>query len=104
MRVSDEDLRDMAVIAADGHVLGEVSALFLDVSTWAIVSLRVKLRREAAERLGASHSVFRAGTVDIPIQMVQSVGDTVVLSTAADELRALVTEVGTPVEPAAGPP
>jgi sporulation protein YlmC with PRC-barrel domain len=104
MRVSDEDLRDMTVIGADGHVVGEVSALVLDLATWAVAALCVKLRREAAERLGASHSVFRAGTVDIPIHMVQSVGDAIVLSTAADELRALVTEVGTPAEPAAGAP
>jgi sporulation protein YlmC with PRC-barrel domain len=104
MRVSDEDLRDKTVIGADGHVVGEVSALFLDVSTWAIASLRVKLRREVAERLGASHSVFRAGTVDIPIHMVQSVGDAVVLSAAVDELRALLTVVTSPVEPAAGAP
>jgi sporulation protein YlmC with PRC-barrel domain len=90
MRVSDEDLRNKTVIGADGHVVGQVGELVVEVTNWNVDSIRVKLRREAADRLGASHSVFHAGTIEIPIAMIQSVGDTVVLSVTADELRALV--------------
>src|SRR5262245_19898534 len=50
MRYSDEELRDKTVIGADGHVVGEVSALFVDPSSWTIDALRVKLRRETADR------------------------------------------------------
>lgn len=87
MRLSDENLRGRTVIGADGQAVGEVAALFLDSEAWAIESLQVKLRKEIADRLGASRSVFRAGTVEIPVRLIQSVGDAVVLSIAVDGLR-----------------
>jgi len=87
MRLSDENLRGRTVIGADGQAVGEVAALFLDSEAWAIQSLQVKLRKEIADRLGASRSVFHAGTVEIPIRLIQSVGDAVVLSVAVDGLR-----------------
>jgi sporulation protein YlmC with PRC-barrel domain len=87
MRLSDENLRGRTVIGADGQAVGEVAALFLDSDAWGIESLQVKLRKEIADRLGASRSVFRAGTVEIPIRLIQSVGDAVVLSVAVDGLR-----------------
>jgi len=87
MRLSDANLRGRTVIGADGQAVGEVAALFLDSEAWAIQSLQVKLRKEIADRLGASRSVFHAGTVEIPIRLIQSVGDAVVLSVAVDGLR-----------------
>jgi sporulation protein YlmC with PRC-barrel domain len=87
MRLSDENLRGRTVIGADGQAVGEVAALFLDSESWGIQSLQVKLRKEIADRLGASRSVFHAGTVEIPIRLIQSVGDAVVLSVAVDGLR-----------------
>ena len=37
--------------------------------------------------IGADRSMFHAGTLEIPVRMVQSVGDTVVLSVPVDGLR-----------------
>lgn len=87
MRLSDENLRGRTVIASDGLAIGEVALLFLDSEAWRVESLQVKLRKEVADRLGADHSLFRAGAVEVPIRMVQSVGDAVVLSVAVDDLR-----------------
>jgi sporulation protein YlmC with PRC-barrel domain len=75
------------VITADGHVIGEVAALFFDSGTWQVESLRVKLRNDAADRLGAARGVFHAGMLNLPVSAVQSVGDAVVLSVPALELR-----------------
>ncbi len=77
------------MIAADGQAIGEVAALFLDSDAWRVESLQIKLRNEVADQLGAKRGVFHAGTLEIPIRMVQSVGDAVLLSVAAGELRAL---------------
>jgi sporulation protein YlmC with PRC-barrel domain len=88
MRLSDETLRGRTVIASDGLAVGQVAALFLNSDGWVIESLLVALRREIADRLGVSRNVFRPGTVEIPIAMVQSVGDAVVLSVGVDALRA----------------
>jgi hypothetical protein len=76
----------MTVIGADGQAVGEVAELFID-DGWRVESIRVRLRKEVAERLGATHSVFHAGSVEIPIGVVQSTSDAVVLTVGVDELR-----------------
>jgi sporulation protein YlmC with PRC-barrel domain len=87
MRLSDENLRGRTVIAADGQAIGEIAALFLDSEAWRIQSLNVKLRKEVADQLGATRGMFHAATLELPVGMVQSVGDAVILSVATDELR-----------------
>jgi sporulation protein YlmC with PRC-barrel domain len=87
MQVSDEHLRGRTVIAADGQAIGEVAALFIDTSAWIIVALQIKLSKPAAEQLGAARGLLRAATFELPVRMIQSVGDTVLLSVPTLELR-----------------
>ena len=99
MRLSDETMRGRVIIAADGHVVGEVSGLFLDSEAWAVESLRVTLRKEMADQLGAHRSLFQAGTLELPVHMIQSVGAAIVLSVPVDGLRAVLASASEP-EPA----
>jgi sporulation protein YlmC with PRC-barrel domain len=92
MHVSDEHLRGRTVIAADGQAIGEVAALFIDTSTWMIVALQIKLSKSAAEQLGAARGLLRAATFELPVRMVQSVGDAVLLSIPTMELRQVPAE------------
>jgi len=87
MRLSDETLRGRAVIASDGLSIGVIAALFLDSDAWQVESLQVKLHQDIADRLGVGHSMFRAGMLEVPIRLVQSVADAVILSVAVDGLR-----------------
>jgi sporulation protein YlmC with PRC-barrel domain len=87
MRLSEEDLRGRTVIASDGLAIGEITVLFLDTDAWRVESLQVRLRKDVADRIGADRGMFHAGALEIPVRMVQSVGDAVVLSVAVDELR-----------------
>lgn len=98
MRLSDEKLRDRAVISADGQVVGRVTSLQVDVGSWQVESVGVELRRDIADRIGARRSLFRAGELEIPVRLIQSVGDAVVLSAAVDDLR----DVRETAAPAAG--
>ncbi|MBK7535534.1 MAG: PRC-barrel domain-containing protein [Myxococcales bacterium] len=91
MRLSDENLRGRTVISADGQVIGEVNALFLDSDAWRVESLQVSLNKDIADQLGAHRSTFHAGALEIPVRMIQSVGDTVVLSVPVDGLRAVLS-------------
>lgn len=93
MRLSDEMLRKRTVIAADGQAIGEVAALILDSDSWRIESLQIKLRKEAADKLGAARGIFHAGTLDLPIRLIQSIGDAVVLSVPTLELREVLPKV-----------
>lgn len=45
------------------------------------------LGKDIADQIGADRSVFHAGTLEIPVRLVQSVGDTVVLTIPVDGLR-----------------
>ena len=103
MRLSDENLRGRTVIASDGLAIGEVAVLFLDSDAWRVESLQVKLRKDVADRLGAGRSMFHAGAVEIPIRMVQSVGDAVVLSVAVDDLRQVLPALSANVSETAAP-
>jgi sporulation protein YlmC with PRC-barrel domain len=100
MRLSYEALRGRPVIAAGGRVLGEVADVYLEFenNTWRVESLLVKLNRDAADSIGAARSFFRARTAPIPVQLVQSIGDTVVLSADEKQLRPRV--VAHPSQPA----
>lgn len=75
------------MIASDGLAIGEVSGFFVECETWRVQSLQIKLRGEIAERIGADHNFFRAGSIEIPTRVVQSVGDAVLLSSPVLELR-----------------
>jgi len=90
MQVSDEHFRGRSVIAADGHAIGEVAALFIDTSAWTIIALQIKLHKAAAEQLGAARGILRAATLELPVRMVQSVGDAVLLSVPTLELRQIL--------------
>jgi sporulation protein YlmC with PRC-barrel domain len=102
MRLSDESLRGRAIIAADGQVVGEVLALFFESEAWRVVSLQAKLGKDIADQIGADRGIFHAGTLEIPVRIVQTVGDTVLLSVPVDGLRELLpTDVRAKVEVAA---
>jgi sporulation protein YlmC with PRC-barrel domain len=92
MQVSDESLRGRTVIAADGQAIGEVAAVFMDTSKWLIVAIQVKLNKSAAEQLGATSGLFRAATLDLPVRLIQSVGDAIVLTVPTPGLRQNLAE------------
>jgi sporulation protein YlmC with PRC-barrel domain len=87
MRLSDENLQGRTIIAADGQVVGEITAIFLESDTWRVESLHARLGKNIADQIGANRSLFHAGTLEIPVRFVQSVGDRVVLSVPIDGLR-----------------
>lgn len=55
-------------------------ALFIDGDAWRVESLRARLRSDVADEIGTDRNVFHAGEADIPVRMIQSARDTVVLS------------------------
>jgi sporulation protein YlmC with PRC-barrel domain len=86
MHMESGELRQRAVVDAAGRVVGDVDEIAIDTSSWRVKTLRVKLRRAAGAAIGAEQSIFRAGHIEVPSDMVQSVGDAVVLRVDAREL------------------
>jgi sporulation protein YlmC with PRC-barrel domain len=90
MRIGyDEDLRGRAVIDGTGRVIGAVDGLLIDGESWRVEAFRVRLRRDAAEQLGASHRLFQSATLEIPVALVHAAGDAVILNVATPALREL---------------
>jgi sporulation protein YlmC with PRC-barrel domain len=87
MRLSAENLHGRTVIAADGQAVGSIKSVFLDAADWRVESISVELRRDIAERIGATRSIFHRGLIELPVGLIQSVGDAVVLAVAVDLLR-----------------
>lgn len=88
MKTTNDHLIGRPVISGDGIVVGEITGLLVDTTTWQVMALQVALRKESGERIGIKHSMFRASTLEIAVAQIQSVGDAVVLSVALDTLGA----------------
>lgn len=86
MHIEFGELRQRTVVDAEGRVVSDVDEIAIDTNSWRVKTLRVKLRRAAGAAIGAEQSIFRAGHIEVPSDMVQSVGDAVVLRVDAREL------------------
>lgn len=87
LMLTDESLRGRTVLSGDGIAVGDVARLIVDPTNLRIEAIQVKLRRDAAERIGAPRGLFRAHTIDIPAEQVQSIGDAVILAVPLEALR-----------------
>ena len=87
MRITDDKLHGRVVLSADGIAIGEINRLILQGAAFAIEAVEIKLRKEIAERFGMKRGMFSSPTIEVPAQLVQSVGDAVLLSATVDDLR-----------------
>ena len=83
--VSFKELSDKFVICAGGFDLGQINGVELDTKTWQITNLHIKLSKSASEDMGFKKR-FGSSTVCLPISLVASVGDNVLLNKTLDEL------------------
>lgn len=81
------NIRGRKVISADALEIGEIVDIIVETVTWRVESLQVKVRKEAAEKIGVSRGVLRGGTFNLPVELIQSVGDSIVLSASSTELK-----------------
>ena len=86
MRLSDETLRGRTVIGADGKAIGSVAGLFVSAD-WRVEAIRIELNKDIADRIGASRTMFHRGTIELPVNFIQSVSDAVVLTIDVEQLR-----------------
>ena len=99
MDISAGELHGRTVIAADGTAIGQVATLVVDVETWSVTALRVRLRSDVAGQVGLGRGFFRATTVDVPVSRIQSVGDALVLAVPVSGLHKDVLAAEQPASP-----
>ncbi|MGA2682801.1 MAG: hypothetical protein ABSF44_13495 [Candidatus Bathyarchaeia archaeon] len=83
--VTFENLSGKFVICAGGFDLGEVKGIEMNTTNWQITHLNVKLSKPASEDLGFKKR-FRSSIVCVPVSLVATVGDNVLLNKSLDEL------------------
>lgn len=89
MRISYGDgLRGRTVVDSTGRVVGEITELFVDADSWRVEGVAIRLHRDAAHAIGAHRGPFRTVELELPIEAIQSVGDTILLRRAIESLRA----------------
>jgi sporulation protein YlmC with PRC-barrel domain len=92
MRTSLDALPGTSVLDSAGRVLGRITRVQVDTESWAVESLRVRLRRRTAQELGLRWSLLHMPTMDVPTGLVLAAGDAVILRAALDELAPLVND------------
>lgn len=83
--VSFDNLSGKFVICAGGFDLGSINGIEMDIDTWKVTHLHIKLSKSASEDLGFKQR-FRSSTVCLPTSLVSKVGDNVLLNKSLDEL------------------
>ena len=87
MHVRLDELRGRKVFDANGREIGRVRAALVDMETWLIDTLRVRLDRRAAADLDMAWSFWRRPTFDLPTGLIQAAGDAIILRVSLAELR-----------------
>jgi len=87
MRLSDKTLHGRTVVSADGKVIGSISELYINTSDWRVESIGIELNKDIADRIGANRTIFHPGTIELPVSLVQSVSDALVLTVDVEQLR-----------------
>jgi sporulation protein YlmC with PRC-barrel domain len=85
MLVSFGELSDKFVICSGGFDLGQINGVEIDTGTWQVTHLHVKLSKSASEDLGFK-KIIGSSTVCVPVSLVSSIGDNVLLNKTLDEL------------------
>jgi sporulation protein YlmC with PRC-barrel domain len=77
------------VVTSDAFTIGEIRSAVLDTETWTITNFYVALNDEAAKRLGFESPFLGKVMVCLPVSVVKSFKETVVLNKTFDELNEL---------------
>ena len=86
--LSDSSLYDSA---RDAFTLGEVEGAEVDINSWQITHLHVKLISEATEQFGFKKPIMgRHLVVLLPVSIIKAVGDVVSLDKSVEELESIV--------------
>jgi len=92
-----KELLGKPIVSQDGHDVGEVAGLEIDVDTWKVLALDVKLERAVLETLHLEKPVFGTQTMRIPVDRVSGVSERVVLRVPLVNL-AVVPDTPPPTE------
>jgi len=69
------------------NVIGAVDDLMIDIQSYALTDLAVKLRKEAAHRIFGKRFMLGSTRVRVPVSAIDKVGDSIILRSSIDQLQ-----------------
>ena len=87
MHISLDELPRRTVLDANGRVVGRVKQAMVDVETWLIDTLRIRISRQAAAEMDMPWSLWRRPTMDVPTGLIHAASDAIILRVSLAELR-----------------
>ena len=88
--VNPPNLKGKKVMGVKGYIVGDVEAIDIEPDNWQVTALQVSLTKDAAQELGFSKTFLRKAIIAIPIKIVNSVGNTVLINEAIQDLKELI--------------
>ena len=90
MHLKMSDLPGRTVFDANGVALGTIKTPLVNMETWLVDVLGVKLSRPVAREMGLNASwfawLFQPATIEVPTGLVQAAGDAILLRVSLAEL------------------
>jgi len=78
MHVELDELRGRKVFDANGRAIGRVKAALVDMETWLVDTLRIRVTRRAAADLDMHWSYFRWPKIDVTTGLIHAAGDAII--------------------------
>ena len=86
-----DELMGKTVIGANAQVLGEVSDIEFNHSTWKITNVTIKLIDNIIEPLGFKKPRLRGSVmVEMPVEPIKAIGDVISIDKNVEELRSIL--------------
>ena len=89
-RFFHSELRGMRVVGANGRSFGDVDDLDVDVESWRIASVIVRVSSTAVVDLGLEKPFWTHARLTIPVDHISGASDSLVLRTTLEEFAQLL--------------
>ena len=81
------EFRGKQVFAAGMNLIGAVDDLMIDVQSYTLTDLTMKLRKEAARKILGKTFMLGSARARVPVSAVDKVGDSIILRFSIDQLQ-----------------
>lgn len=92
MKQFSQEIIGKTVVNTSGFVIGEVNDYVVDLETWQVSDLQLKIERKKAKELNLKVSFFKLGSllVLVDVNQVDSINDQVILSLSKEDFKGYI--------------
>ena len=92
MKQFSQEIIGKTVVNTSGFVIGEVNDYVVDLETWQVSDLQLKIERKKAKELNLKVSFFKLGSllVLVDVHQVDPINDQVILSLSKEDFKGYI--------------